>query len=86
MLDVDRHQEWHREQDALQKSPEMALLDEDALKTLLGDVMGLALDSFQRGMQRYLDEQFLQVEKQIEALRKPVPASDRWAPGTPWRG
>lgn len=74
-----RHDQWHEEQNRPSDRPEMALLDEDALRTLLGDVMGQGLDRFQEGMQSWLQQQFAQLEASIGA-RRPLP--QRWATGT----
>lgn len=68
VINQARHDEWHAGMNGPAQRPEMALLDENAMRTLLGDVMGLVLDKFQGGMEQYLEDRFNDVESRFVQL------------------
>jgi hypothetical protein len=82
VINQSRHDEWHASMKQLAERSEMALLDENAMRTLLGDVMGLVLDKFQDGMVGYLEERFADFDGKLlqvaEALLTQKRPSQRW--------
>lgn len=83
VINQSRHDEWHAGMKQLAERSEMALLDETAMRTLLGDVMGLVLDRFQDGMVGYLEERFADFDGKllqvVDVLMVQKKTSARWA-------
>lgn len=73
------HAKWHRELKAGPSAEEFALVDREAMVTLIGDVTRQVLDEFQTGMQDWLEARFAEVERQIFALRGVRPDRVSWA-------
>lgn len=71
--DQGRHDTWHARRAKELERPEMALLDREAMVTLMGDVMGQELEAFQKGMQGWLLQQFTQLAMAIGASQ-PTPS------------
>lgn len=69
------HEQWHTEQTMRDTPSDVALLNESQLRDLIRGELSMLLDTFQDGVQQYLDQQFAQVEERIEATRR---GSTRW--------
>lgn len=79
VTDEAEHHRWHREIKSGTEHPEMALLDQEAMRTLLGDVTRQALDDFQVGMQDWFEARFAELERQIFILRGLRPDRVSWS-------
>jgi hypothetical protein len=83
ITDETRHANWHEDQKQASAAQDVAIFDEVTLRTLLGDVMRLALDSFQAGMQGYLDHRFAEVEARLIAIQQRGQTPRSWTQGQP---
>lgn len=72
------HARWHRELKAGPSAEEFALVDREAMVTLIGDVTRQVLDEFQSGMQDWFETRFAELERQIFALRGVRPDRPSW--------
>lgn len=79
VTDEAAHAKWHQELKADQSAEEFALVDREAMVTLIGDVTRQVLDEFQTGMQDWLEARFAELERQIFALRGVRPDRVSWA-------
>lgn len=69
VTDLAAHEQWHAELKAEPGGKEFALVDREAMVTLVGDVTRQVLDEFQVGLQDWFEERFAELERQIFALR-----------------
>lgn len=82
VLDWRIHDTWHRDYVKRSEQPDMALLNESQLRSLLTSVMGQHLDRFQEGMQGYLDQAFVQVNSSLLQILTQARAGE---PRSVWR-
>lgn len=78
VIDSIDHDKWHADQDSLHADREMALINEKALRTLLGDVIRLELDEFRLSLAHYLDTEFSELRRSIASLRLQPRGTARW--------
>lgn len=78
VVNRERHEQWHTDQDEVLDSLEKGLVGSAELKNILEKVFGDQLDAFQQGMQGWLIQQFTQLAMAFGA-QSPVPA--RWSRG-----
>jgi hypothetical protein len=73
VVNHEQHDEFHRVRVADTVPPDVAFMSEQQIRHFIREEVNAALDGFQRGMQRYLDEQFDRMETAIKAsARKPA--------------
>lgn len=63
------HEEWHQAQNVVPDREEMALFAESEIRELIRQEVGSILDEHQEGLQSWLVEQFLQLEREISRSR-----------------